>query len=101
MRHVHPACCKHVVQRKHGVLCDGHVVAGFEHNGFSNKNIKDKYSLYEMGQTFAVQSFTTLNREELNHLDDIASLFVNGNQGSETVLLRTTPFFGGKDSHAV
>lgn len=72
-----------------------------KHNGFSNKNTKDKYSLYEMGQTFAVQSFTTLNREELNHLDDIASLFVDGNQGSETVELRTTPFFGGKDSHSV
>ena len=70
-------------------------------NGFSNKNTKDKYSLYEMGQTFAVQSFTTINRNELNHLDDIAALFVDGNQGSEQVELRTTPFWGGKPEHTV
>ena len=33
-----------------------------KHNGFLNNKSKEQYALYEMGQTFAVQSFTTLNR---------------------------------------
>ena len=51
-----------------------------KHNGFLSKKKKEDYALYEMGQTFAVQSFTTLNRSELCHLDDIAALFVENNQ---------------------
>lgn len=72
-----------------------------KHNGFLNKKSKEQYALYEMGQTFAVQSFTTLNRSELNHLDDIAALFVDNNQDNQAIELRTTAFFGGKSEHAI
>jgi len=54
-----------------------------------------------MGQTFAVQSFSTLNRNELNHLEDIAGLFLDSNQDCTAIMLRSTPFFGGKSSQTV
>lgn len=41
-------------------------------NGFTSQSNKNSYALYEMGQTFAVQSFTSLNRGELNHIENIA-----------------------------
>lgn len=54
-----------------------------------------------MGQTFAVQSLMSLNRGELNHIENIAELFLNNNQESDTVVIRNTPFFGGKSAQTI
>lgn len=70
-------------------------------NGFTSQKNKNAYALYEMGQTFAVQSVTSLNRRELNHIEDIAALFLDSNQETDQVVIRSTPFFGGKSSQAI
>jgi len=70
-------------------------------NGFSGTTNKNAFELYEMGQTFAVQSFTDINKGELFHIENIAELFLSSNQEHMSFVIRNTPFFGGKFSHCI
>lgn len=69
-------------------------------NGFSG-NKKGAFELYEMGQTVAVQSFVSINKGELYHIENIAELFLSSNQENMSTVIRNTPFFGGKFSHCI
>lgn len=70
-------------------------------NGFTSQKNRNDYELYEMGQTFTIQSFTALSCGELNHLENIAQLYLESNQENEVVLIRDTPFFGGKSTQTI
>lgn len=48
-------------------------------NGFSSTLNKDAYQIFEVGQTYAVQSMTKLFQGELSHIGNIADLFVKSN----------------------
>ena len=70
-------------------------------NGFENADNKTAYQLQEMGQTFAVESFTGLCKSELNHIESIADAFVKANRDVACVNIRNSPFFGGKFTHSI
>ena len=48
-------------------------------NGFENSDKRSAYQLQEMGQVFAVESFTGLCKSEINHIENIADIFVKSN----------------------
>ena len=49
-------------------------------NGFNNADDQSAYQMYEKGQTFAVESFTGLCKSELNHIENIADIFLKNNK---------------------
>ena len=54
-----------------------------------------------MGQALAVQSFLSINKGELYHIENIAEMFLSSNQENMNTVIRNTPFFGGKFSHCI
>ena len=57
-------------------------------NGFTNTKSKELYTMYEIGQTFAVDSLKSLCKREIDHIENITGLFINNSDDYGGVDLR-------------
>ena len=48
-----------------------------------------------------MQAFTEINGGELQHIENVADLFLQSNQENSATVIRNTPFYGGKFSHVI
>ena len=68
-------------------------------NGFLNVDNKTAVHLIANCQTFMVGSLSSLAQGELSHAENIARMYFDVNKPtleSDRIVLRNSPFFGGK-----